>query len=353
MLLHQVNFKRKLNWYCALLGGCLLLLPGASARAQGGGVDPTGTGGRHSILGRIVFPSGQRADLRLKVRLESSGGDLSVLSDMNGNFSFQALRPGNYTVIIEGGEFYETVRESVFIESAAMSSRRMPGTIPVSRPFNVLCYLRPRAQSNKAKPGIVNAALAGIPKSAVDLYLQALESAANGDSDKAIAELKQALALHPGFGLALNQLGVLYLKRGQVDKAGEALHSAVGLSPGDYEPRLNYGIVLLNQRKFAEAEQQLREAQKKNDAAFTPHLYLGIALINLKAYPDAETELRKAITLGGAKASQAHYYLGGLYWRARDYPRAASELETYLQLEPKAANAEKVRATIKDLRNKS
>jgi TolA-binding protein len=61
----------------------------------------------------------------------------------------------------------------------------------------------------------------------------------------------------------------------------------------------------------------------------------------------------RSITLGGAKASQAHYYLGGLYWRARDYPRAASQLEKYLELEPKAANADKVRATIKDLRSKS
>ena len=352
MLPNLTIVRRRTNGFCILLGICLLHLSAGSAGAQGGGVDPTGTGGRHSINGRLVFPSGQRADLRLKVRLESSGGDLTVLSDMNGNFKFQSLRPGHYTVVVEGGELYETVTEAVFIESGSLSSRRMPGTVPISRPFSVLFHLRPKAQNEKVKPGVLNAALAGIPKSAANLYEQALASDATGDSEKAIAQLKQALELYPGFALALNQLGVQYLKRGQVDKASNALQTAVKLSPEEYEFQLNYGIVLLNQMKFSEAEQQLRGALRKNDRTFAPHLYLGMTLVNLKNYAEAETMLQKAATLGGDKAAKAHYFLGGIFWRAGDYPRAVDELERYLQLDPKAANAEKIRATIKDLRSK-
>jgi Tfp pilus assembly protein PilF len=342
--------RRRLNGFCILLGGCLLLLPVASVKAQGGGVDPTGTGGRHTISGRLVFPSGQRADLRLKIRLESSGGDLTVLSDMNGTFKFQSLRPGHYTVVVEGGELYESVTETVFIESGSLSSRRMPGTVPISRPFSVLFHLRPKRGNDNAKPGILNAALAGVPKSAASLYQQALASIAGGNSEKAISELQQAVALYPNFALALNQLGVQYLKRGQVDKAADVLQRAVKLLPEEYEFQLNYGIVLLNQMKFSEAEQQLRAAKKKNETAFAPHLYLGMTLVSLKNYQEAEPMLQRAITIGGDKAAKAHYFLGGIYWRARDYPRAATELERYLQLEPKAANAEKIRATIKELR---
>ncbi|HEY5885593.1 MAG TPA: tetratricopeptide repeat protein [Pyrinomonadaceae bacterium] len=340
--------------YRLLLIACLLFpAVTTAARAQGGGIDPTGTGGRHSISGRLVFPSGQRADLRLKVRLESSGGDLTLLSDMNGNFKFQSLRPGHYTVVVEGGELFETVREAVFIESGSVSSRRMPGTIPVARPFNVLFYLRLRGDNNSStRAGVLNAALAGIPKDAVTLYHQALESASAGNLDKAISELQQALALYPNFGLAHSQLGLQYLRRGKLDKAADSLRTGMKLSPDDYETQLNYGVVLLNQMKFADAEQQLRSALKKNYKAFAPHLYLGMALVNLKNYQEAETSLQKAVTLGGDKVAQAHYFLGGIYWRARDYPRAASELERYLQLEPKAPNAEKIRATIKELRTK-
>ncbi len=84
----------------------LLIFSAAIAQAQGGaGVDSTGTGGRHAISGRLIFPSGQRVNYQLKVKLETNGeGDLTVMSDINGNFSFRSLTAGNYTVIIDGGE---------------------------------------------------------------------------------------------------------------------------------------------------------------------------------------------------------------------------------------------------------
>lgn len=350
----RINSKRIFILYSSLTGASLLLLACIVVQGQGGGVDTAGTGGRHSIQGRILAPSGQRADLRLKIRLESSGfGDLSVLSDMNGNFSFQSLRPGNYTVVIEGGDFFETVRESVFIEPASVTGRRVGGSFPISRPFTIQVYLRPKPQPTNAKPGVLNAALASVPAAAVEFYNRALESIRVGNSEKAIEQLKQAVALYPGFALAYNELGVQYLKRSQLNKAADALAMAVKLSPDAYEPSLNYGIALLNQMKFTQAEQHLRAALKKNDTAFAPHLYLGITLVNLKSYQEAETELQKAVTLGGGRAARAHYFLGGIYWRARDYQRAANELERYLQLDPKVTNAEQIRATIKDLRNKS
>jgi tetratricopeptide (TPR) repeat protein len=353
MFLDHPTFKQKLHCYSALLGVCLILSAYSPVQAQGGGVESSGTGGRHVIRGRVVSPSGQRADLRLKVRLESSGyGELSVVTDANGNFSFQSLTPGNYTVIVEGGEYYETARETVVIETASVSTRRTVGVIPISRPFTVQIYLRAKAEGS-AKSGVLSAALAAVPKPAATLYLHAMDTAAKGDTDKAIAELKQALAIFPGFGLALNELGVQYMKRVELDKAAEALRSAVALLPDAFEPRLNYAIALLNQNKFADAELHLRQTLRKNGSAFTPHMYLGIALINLKNYQEAETELLKAVSLGGTRVGRAHYYLGGLYWRAKDYKRATLHLEKYLELEPKAANAEKIRATIKDLRNKS
>jgi Flp pilus assembly protein TadD len=322
---------------------------------SGGGVDMTGTGGRHTISGRLVFPSGQRADLRLKVRLESPGqGDLTVLSDVNGSFTFRSLKAGNYSVVVEGGEFFETASEGVYIEPANPTLRRgIPNMANVARPFTVQIYLRPKQQPAAVKPGVLNAALAGVPKAAVELYEKGMEAASRNETEKAIDHLRRAVALYPNFGLALNGLGVQYLKRGELTKAEEALAKVVQLLPDAAEPGLNYGICLLQQKKFAAAEVQLRNAVKKNEHSFTAHMYLGIALISFKNYAEAETELKKAVTLGGAKAGQAHYYLGGVYWQTGRLKEAADELDQYLQLEPKAANAERVRATIKDLRSKS
>jgi Tfp pilus assembly protein PilF len=339
---------------CSILLTLLIFTAGLAQAQSGSGVDTTGTGGRHSISGRLIYPSGQRADTRLKIRLESPGqGDTTVLSDTNGNFSFRQLKAGNYTVIIDGGDFFETQRESIYIDPATFAPRTTQGIVPVSRPFTLQIYLRPKPGPVQAKPGVLNAALASVPKTAVEHYDKAMDSVARNETDKAIDQLKRAVELYPNFGLALNELGVQYMKKGELDKAADVLLRVIRISPDASEPSLNYGICLLQQKQFGQAETQLRDAIKKNENAFTAHLYLGITLIHFKNYAESETELLKAITLGGAKASQAHYYLGGVYWQIGNLRQAAEQLETYLRLEPKAANAEKIRNTIKDLRGKS
>ncbi len=332
----------------------LLFCLAVAANGQaGGGVDSTGTGGQHAISGRLVFPSGQRADTRVKVRLESSAnGELFVFAD-NGSFTFRGLRSGTYTVVVEGGDYFETARETLYIEPTITDRRTNMTVGPLSRPYTVQIYLRPKPGDPQNKPGVLNAALVNIPKPAVDLYERGVQAAARGETDKAIDDLRRAVVLYPNFGLALNELGVQYLVKGELDKAADALQKVLHISPEAPEPCLNYGIVLLQQKRFPDAEKQLREALRKNDNNFRAHLYFGITLIYVKNYPEAEGQLRKAITIGGPKAGQAHYYLGGLYWQTGKHKEAADELETFLKLEPKAANADKLRNTIKELRNKS
>jgi Flp pilus assembly protein TadD len=332
----------------------LLSLAVVAHGQAGGGIDTTGTGGRHSIAGRLVFPSGQRADSRLKIRLESAtDGELTVLADNNGNFMFRGLRSGNYTVVVEGGDYYETARETLYIDPTITDPRTNVAVGPLSRPYTVQIYLRPKEEGAQTKPGVLNAALANVPKVALEIYEKGVQAAARGETDNAISDLKRAVSLYPNFGLALNELGVQYLRKGDLDKAAETFQKVLQLSPNAPEPALNYGIVLLQQKKFAEAEQQLRNALVKNENTYTAHLYLGITLIYVKNYVEAETHLRKAITIAGPKAGQAHYYLGGMYWQTGKHKEAADELEMFLKLEPKAANAEKLRNTIKELRNKS
>jgi tetratricopeptide (TPR) repeat protein len=84
----------------------------------------------------------------------------------------------------------------------------------------------------------------------------------------------------------------------------------------------------------------------------TAHMYLGIALMSQRKLDEAEKELLKAAQSNSIEVAMAHRYLGGIYWGKRDYKRAADELETYLKLAPKAADAERTRAAIKDLRSK-
>jgi tetratricopeptide (TPR) repeat protein len=339
------NFR--LLWALALL-----LTPLAVWTQSGGGVDFTGTNGRHTIQGRIFLPSGRAADRRLKVRLESTNsGALSVLTDTNGAFSFRGLSPGSYTLIVEGENDFETYRETFFIDTEPKSRAMRSPTIP--RSITIPIHLQPKRSSEPAaKPGVVNAALAGVAKPAAELYLKALEAARAGATDKAIEQLRAALVLAPDFALAWNELGVQYLKQGQAGKAAEALEKAVALTPESFSPRLNYGIALLEKGDAKGAETHLRQALAKNESSWTVRLYLGLAMIKLRRYDEAEQELLQAVKLGGAEVGLPHYYLGGLYWRKGEYQRAAEALTTYLKLTPNAPEAEKIRNTIKELRNK-
>jgi tetratricopeptide (TPR) repeat protein len=338
----------------ALVTALLFLAPPISARAQGGGgTDLTGTGGRHTVQGRIYFPSGRVADLRAKVKLESHGsGELSVLADMDGAFKFTNLSAGSYSIVIDAGKEYEVGRESVYIEGSSSLGRgmRMPSA---PRTIMVPIYLQlKRTGKSSTRPGVINAALASVPKAAADLYVSALDAATIGDSAKAVKQLKEAISIHPEFSLALNELGVQYLKLNDANRAAEVLQKAVRFAPDAVPPRLNYGIALLQKRKFAESETELREVLRRNDGAATAHLYLGINLIHLQNFAEAEKELQRAISLSANELHLAHYYLGGIYWRNKEYDRAADELEKHLRVAPQAPDAERIRATVRELRAK-
>ena len=333
----------------------LLLTSFAIAFAQGGvgssrGLS-SGGGGNNIIRGRVYFPDTSTASKqRVRVRLTSTDMmDQTTATDEDGSFVFNGLTAGHYTIMVDGGKEFDEAVEPVSIDREAS---------PGGRNMNVAINLKLKGSKSAA-----DAAFAKVPKPAQDLYAKGLESAAKNDSKKAAEQFSSAVALYPDFSQALSELGVQYLKLGQPDKAIESLKKATELSPKDFKTRLNYGIALSAKRNFAEAETQLREAVTLNNAAPTAHMYLGITLLSLSRnektkefhadkYTEAQKELETAIASGKDEVAQAHRYLGGIYWGNKDYKRAADEFEVYLKLTPKAADAEKIRGFIKDLRSK-
>jgi tetratricopeptide (TPR) repeat protein len=137
----------------------------------------------------------------------------------------------------------------------------------------------------------------------------------------------------------------------QWDKAGETYEALLKIKPNDTTAHLDLGIVAFNKKKFEDAESHLRKALELNSPGPSAHYYLGLTLISLKRYSEAVPEFEATIANGGENLALAHKYLGGLYMSQKPQ-QAADELEKYLKLEPKAVDAEKIKGTIKELRDK-
>jgi thioredoxin-like negative regulator of GroEL len=319
------------------------------------GVNTTGTFGNEIIQGKIYFPRGHKSAIRPVVKLRSdSSSELTTVANLDGSFSFTRLRPDSYTIVVNGGDEYENAFETVTIGSAgSVPAQGNPFDYAMPVIYPVQIYLQPkRTVPFDSNAGATRAVPANLPKPARNFFNKGVELAHSGESRKAIEQFKEAIAQAPDFELAYNEMGVQYLKLGEADKAAEAFAEAVKLEPEQFLARLNYGIALVNLKKFAEAEKQLRQALQKNAAASTGHYYVALALMNQHEFEAAEAEFKISITSSNDRIAPAHKYLGGIYWRNKQYSRAADELTRYIALDPKAPDAARIRDTIKDLRSK-
>jgi tetratricopeptide (TPR) repeat protein len=336
----------------ALFTMMAILTLAVCVRAQAPGSRGLSSGdGTHTIQGRVYFPSGQSLKgLTIKVNLEganSSGS--STTTDQDGEFRFNSVRAGSYSVVVDGGKDFETAREPVNIDPNGTSG---PITI-------ITIHLR-------AKIDAANPAFAGVPQNALDFYQKGSAAAQKGNAKSAVDLLSKAVAAYPNFSMALNELGVQYMKLNQMDKAAETFTAQLKLKPDDAPAHLDLGIALYNlstalftdkkmedgARRADEAAAQFREAIKLNSPGPSAHYYLGMTEIKLRNYDEAQKELELAIANGGENLAQAHRFLGGLYQRAQKNKEAADELEKYLKLDPKAPDADHIKDIIKGLRGK-
>ena len=326
-----------------ILLACLTLSFICLAQAQTGVAPGSSRGlaggeGNNMIQGRIYFPSGQSTTGKtIKISLESVSafGSMTTVADQEGTFSFRNLVNGAFTVVVDAGSEYEKTREPVTFDPNGGG-----------RTVQVNIQLHPKIDSS-------NPLFANVPDKALNLYQKGSAAAKKGDPKAAAELLSGAVAAYPNFQIALSELGTQYMLLKEMDKAGETFETLLKLKPTDVGAHLNLGIIAFNKKKMDEAESHLLKALELKSAGPTAYYYLGLTLISTKRYGDAEKEFENAIKNGGENLALAHKYLGGLYMQNPDKKQeAANELEKYLTLDPKAPDAEKIKGTINNLRNK-
>lgn len=298
-------------------------------------------GGRGSIVGRVVLPSGQPITERCRVTLSSIlETDRTVYTDNNGGFGFGGLPEATYTLEITGdGKLYDVVTQEV----------RLLRGMQVRLVIN-LKEKKPSPGSNAGS--VISAAEAdpNVPKPARNDYEKGTRLAAEEKIAEAIERFKHAIELYPGYLMARNDLGVQYLKLKRTTEAVDQFEGAIEINPNAFNPRLNLGIVLVEQKKYLEAIDHLTLAVSIDSAQPAAHLYFGMASLETDDLPTAERELSKALALGSAEYSIAHFYIAHLQMKKGDRDGAIRELKTYLEGSPSGEKATQSRALLEKLK---
>lgn len=336
--------KTSLRFFCAALFTLFLFFNALAQSDIPGAQTSAGNGGENILQGDIITPEGKRLDRPVMVRLATMRGELTTTSNGNGSFQFRGLTGGRYSVSVDGGEVYGTGTQSIDIPHSAGTMSR------VAQTYSVQVYLRPKGGPSVTK-GVVSANEP--PQAAVDLYNKALESVKANQRDKAIEQLKGALAIHPQFIAALNGLGVQYMKLGKWEAAYETFSSALKIAPDLFMLHLNCGITLYQLGKFAEAEKEFAAALLKTETSGATHIYMARTLIALNRLDDALKNLRRAVEIGGDDVKIAHRYLAGIHMEKGETAEAIKELELYLKTGMAGKESDQIKNLIKELGKKT
>jgi len=154
-------------------------------------------------------------------------------------------------MVIDAEKDYERASQAVYIVQALRG-----GSAGI---FTADFRLRLKSNDD-AKAEVVDSRLAEIPAHALEPYNKALDFSKRGNAKGAIEQLKKPLIAYPDFMLALNELGVKYLKLGELEKADDALRSAPKIDPEAFEPLMNHDITLVRMERYQDAEPELRQA---------------------------------------------------------------------------------------------
>ncbi len=282
---------------------------------------------------QFFMPGGALPARELRFTLTRADGRQEFLfTDTKGKFQLSSdlLREGDYTIYVEGDKsnFSTTVHRFRIVRAISY--------IPV--------FLLPLKGDAPPKAATVDIAEydAKVPADARTAYGLAMKFVSENDVEGAVSEFTRALALHPQYLRALNDLGVLYLKLNRLDDAAATFTQAVSFNSRFHLPRLNLGLVRVKQGRFDEAIKVFNQLLKDQPTLTQARLPFADALSGAQQWDAAAEQLRLAAkdeALDRQTRGEAFTKLGMLLNREERYQAAAAELSQAIKLAPESAAA--------------
>jgi Flp pilus assembly protein TadD len=161
----------------------------------------------------------------------------------------------------------------------------------------------------------------GEPQGSTARYDLAIAYANLQRNDDAARELREAIALDPGFLAAMANLVSVDLTRGDLHEARSIADRYVALAPDSARALYSRGIVALQSGDSTTAREDFGKLLHSNPSYAIAHYDLALAEERLGRYDAAERELRTALALAPAYA-RARFALGVVLLREGDHGAA-------------------------------
>ena len=155
------------------------------------------------------------------------------------------------------------------------------------------------------------------------------------EAGRAEALVKSILEKEPQNALAHGLLGRIYVFEGDSDRAIQELKTSVDLAD-DFESGYFLGIAYLTAKKLPEASAWFHQLELKMGESAALHMLFGRAYLVTRVPEQAIAEFREVIKLDPAYP-RAHGFLGYAYlehYQEEGYPQARAEFEKELKLHP-------------------
>lgn len=151
-----------------------------------------------------------------------------------------------------------------------------------------------------------------------------------GKYEEAAKQFMKVLDINPNDDVAHDNLGSALRGMGKINEAIDEFNKAKSINPENETTHNNLGSAYYDQKRFDDAVVEFKEALRINPKSESARINLGITYSDMGRTEDAIKELEKV-----PNSSDAHTYLGNIYYKKGLFKEAKKEFKQALKLDPK------------------
>lgn len=255
-------------------------------------------------------------------------------TNSSGRFTFTGMPGGRYLIkVLPLGTKFKEQTVEVYVQNPTIGASDFVYTDVY------LTYDKRQDSSTETSPEAIF--VQEIPPAAKKLYEDGAGDLRKNRQEGFI-KIEQALEIFPTYFDALSLLGEKYVALNNYEKAYPYLIKAIDVNPRSSISFFRLGFAFFQIKQYAAALEAAKAATILVPDSIDALLLYGTTLRVNEKYEDAEKVLRKADSLAKGKNAEVHWQLALIYNRLNRNQDAIAELETFLKIEPKSPDKNKI-----------